>query len=131
MILVRRMSAGDCAWVMTSTGGATGLSRQPERDAFELADCALAVAARADHRGIGPAIDPIERRIIRAVEEVLHQAAHRGQVLGRGEEVAVGAEHVVGLRVLRVEQHRADGGLRAAPRTAASAICRVPPVIEW
>ena len=126
------LAAGNPAIDLLGITTVAGNQTLPKVTRNALSVCAVAgievpVAAGADHRGVGPAVDPVERRVIGAVEEVLHQAAHRGQVLGRGEEVAVGAEHVVRLCVMRVEQHRAhrrfhrrtsNRGLGHLPRAA-------------
>jgi len=66
-------------------------------DALDLSHRAAAVAAGAHHQRIRPAADAVERRVVAAVEEVLHRSRQRGQVLGRAEQVAVGRQHVVGL----------------------------------
>ena len=81
-------------------------------DALELAHRVLAVAAGADQRRIRTAVDAVERRVVAAVEEVLHQPGHRRQVLRRREQVAVGLEHVARSGLRGAPQADLDRGLR-------------------
>jgi hypothetical protein len=105
-----------------------GFEPPSRRNALHLTRRVVTVAAGTDHRRVGTPVDPIKSRIVGAVEEILHQAGHGGQVLGRAEDVAVRFEEIGGLSCRRPKH--ADGGSKAAPRAAASTICRGPPVIE-
>ena len=55
----------------------------------------LAVAAGTDHPPrIGPAVDAIQHGIIAAIEEILHLAGQRREVLRRGEDIAISSQHI-------------------------------------
>jgi hypothetical protein len=95
-----------------------GLEAPAGGDARDLPRRVLPVAARADQAGVGPAVDAVQRGVVAAVEEVLELPAHGSQVLGRGEQVAVGGQHIVRPRLRRVQQPRLHRRLarRAGPR---------------
>src|ERR1700681_1068569 len=74
------------------------------RNTFDLLRRIAAIAAGADQRGIWPAVDAIERGIVRAVEKILHLSRHRGEILRSCEYEAVGVQHVARLRVGGTQQ---------------------------
>ena len=93
---------------------------------------AFTVAAGADQRGVGPAVDALQHRIIAAVEKLLHQPGHRGEVLRGGEDIACARRARPRAPWLGAASRRTLTSVSpAAPRAAASAICLVPPVREW
>src|SRR5260370_15910929 len=49
-------------------------------DALDLLRVAPAIAAGADQRCVWPAIEPIERNIVSAIEQILHLSLHRPQI---------------------------------------------------
>ncbi|SOY72784.1 hypothetical protein CBM2592_B80156 [Cupriavidus taiwanensis] len=93
--------------------GRDAVQAPPGGDALELAQRILAIAARADHGSVGPAVDAVQRGVIAAVEEVLHHARDRRQVLRGGEHVAVGGQHIVGAGLGSGLEHHRDAGLPA------------------
>ena len=101
-----RMSADD-------EGIGDGPQAPAGRDAFDLLRGIAAVAAGADQCRVGPAIEPVERRIVSAVEEILHFSRHRGQILRGRENIAVRAQHIGRPRILRAQQGHLQGGLAA------------------
>jgi hypothetical protein len=70
----------------------------------------VTVAAGADQRRVGTPADPIERRIVGPVEEVLHFSGHGRKIFRRGEDITVGLQYIIGCCVLRMQQSRLDAG---------------------
>ena len=124
-----RIASGVWACVQTMRGSATARKRHP------VAMCCLpgrvrAIAASAYQKAVRPPVDPSKDRIVTAVEEILHQSRKRGEVLGRGEDITIGGEHIAWPRRSSLKQTYSNAGLRCAPAATASAIWRVPPVKE-
>src|ERR1700694_3474927 len=75
---------GNVLWPQNGFGGlpmraddggiGDGLQTPTRGDPFDLLRGAAAIAAGADQRRIRPAIEPIERSIVSAVEEILHHS---------------------------------------------------------
>src|SRR5579872_244233 len=78
------------------------------RDAGNLADGVLAVAAGADQHRVWTTVDTVEDRVVGAVEEVLHLAGERRKIFRRSEDVASRGEHIVAGGFRRGEQVDSD-----------------------
>ena len=93
-------------------------------DALGLAGRTGAVRSGADHLRIGASLDTAQKRIVAAVEELLHHAGEGSEVFRRAEDVAIGTQHVIGAGVFRGHQARLDlrfGGTRCGLRHLAAA----------
>ena len=123
----RRISSGVWACVHTISGSAIAFRRQPVamRSIWRAQHCGRRCRRRSGSHG--PAVDPVQRRVVGPVEEVLHHPETAARFSGVAKEVAVGRQHV----------GRTGGGMSrrtctptsdAAP-AAAAAICSVPPVM--
>ena len=89
------------------------------------------IAARADHRGFGPAAQPDRLRVVRVVRR--HRDLHRKRVVPRAAQARRGAASLL----VRAVQHRADrsgvgvdGGDRAA-RCRATPTCAPSTCCSW
>ena len=84
------------------------------RDARDLPRGVLTVAAGADQRRVGTAVDTVQRGIVAAIEEVLHLPRQRGEILRRGEDIPIGRQHIIAAGIWRGQQTYVD--VRLAPR---------------
>src|SRR5690606_6753380 len=76
--------------------GRRGFTQPPAGgDAFHLALCPAPVGSCRDQQSVGSPRDPVEYRIIVAVEELLHLPADRAQVFRRTEQIPGGFQQPV------------------------------------
>ncbi len=126
-------AAGVWACVHTISVGATGFRRQPVAIRSSWRAALLPSLPAQISAPYGRPLMLLERGVVAAIEEVLHHAGDRGQVLRRREQIAVGRKQVI-----RAGLARRAAAAPAAPRpasarapsAAACAIWRVPSVIE-
>ncbi len=85
------MRADDERWLNLSQPPALGDPRRLACRVFAIGPC-------TNHLRIGTTFDFAEYRVITPVEEVLHDAGDRRQVLGRAEDVAIGLKQILRLR---------------------------------
>jgi len=102
-----RIASGVWACVQTMRGSATARC---------LPGRIRAIAASAYQKAVRPPVDPAKDRIVTAVEEILHQSRKRGEVLGRGEDITIGGEHIAWPRRRSLKQTYSNAGLRCGPR---------------
>jgi hypothetical protein len=72
MIFGRRDGLGSLCMGADDERRRHGIQAPARGNAFDLLRGIPAVAPRADHDRIGPAVQALERRIVHPVEEVLH-----------------------------------------------------------
>ena len=111
-----RIASGVWACVQMMRGSATARKRHPVAMRAACRDAFVAVAASANQEAVRPPVDPAEDRIVAAVEEILHKSRKRGEVLRRGEDIAIGGEHIAGSCGGRLKQTHINAGLRRGAR---------------
>lgn len=63
-------------------------------DALHLARSGAAIAACADHEGIGAAFQLAECRVVESIKKLFHASAQRGQIFGCCKEVGSSVKQV-------------------------------------
>ncbi len=83
------------------------LAQPPARgDARNLPRGIRAVGSGTNQASIGPALDAPQHGVIAAVEKILHQPGHGGQVFRRGENIAIRRQHVLWSGLCGAQQAR-------------------------